>query len=112
MALYIPIFRTDDINRRISQIKERRSLRYILNTSIAVMVVSLQLMAILMPSEETIIAFYSIPLLANLALLLYSWITIRREIRARRIESLFATEKIMKIIVTLCVLTTIFQISE
>ena len=83
-----------------------------LNAGATMGIVSLSLIAIFLPSQETIFAFYAIPLLANLALLLYSWITIRREIRARRIESLFATEKIMKIIVILCSLTTIFQIGE
>ena len=112
VALYIPILRTDNISRRCEQIKSRRSLRYMLNAGTAVGVVSLQLIAIFLPSQETIFAFYVIPLLANLSLLLYSWITIRRDIRARRIESLFATEKIMKIIVILCILSTIFQVSE
>ena len=83
-----------------------------LNAGTAVGVVSLQIIAIFMTSQETIFAFYVIPLLANMVLLLYSWITIRREIIARRIELLFATEKIMKIIVVLCVLSTIFQVSE
>ena len=112
VALYIPILRTDNISRRLEQIRSRRSLRYMLNAGATMGIVSLSLIAIFLPSQETIFAFYAIPLLANLALLLYSWVTIRREIRARRIESLFATEKIMKIIVILCSLTTIFQIGE
>ena len=76
------------------------------------MVVSLGIIVVMMPADETILAFYVVPLLFSLSVLLYSWWTIRREIKARRIESLFVTEKLMSIILVLAVLTTINQICE
>ena len=71
------------------------------HVAMAVLQVTLTTIVVLKTTSFTFIMFYALPQLICLAVFYYSWFTIRSEMKKRKIEKTFATEKIMLVFMIL-----------
>ena len=80
------------------------------NTLIIGCLITLQAIALFKTTNLTIDLFIWVPQTLSLLVLIYSWVTIGREIKRHKLESTFATERYMTIFLVCIILAMLGEL--